>query len=118
MTDRDKEHSSNPKDPNGNLEESISSGRITQAEAEVIKLFLRAGHRGIGLRLISSGGCRVRAVEPIFATAAQLGFRTRPFLQLLECRSLESLGLHTIFDVGPNASRVQIRQRYIQTLEA
>ncbi|MDB5606583.1 MAG: hypothetical protein JWP25_3483 [Bradyrhizobium sp.] len=38
MTDRDKEYSNNNQ-PSRHLEESVSSGRITQAEAEVIRLF-------------------------------------------------------------------------------
>jgi hypothetical protein len=39
MTDRDKEQADNDKRTSRHLEESISSGRITLAEADVIKLF-------------------------------------------------------------------------------
>jgi hypothetical protein len=39
MTDRDKEHSNNDNELSRHLEENVSSGRITQAEADVIKLF-------------------------------------------------------------------------------
>jgi hypothetical protein len=38
MTDRDNEHSNNV-ESGGSLEARVSSGRITQAEADVIKLF-------------------------------------------------------------------------------
>ena len=37
MTDRDKERSNNDNELSRQLEEKVSSGRITQAEAEVIK---------------------------------------------------------------------------------
>jgi len=43
MIDRDKEHSNNDNDPNRHLEESVSSGRITRAEADVIKSFFANG---------------------------------------------------------------------------
>ena len=39
MTDKDNEQADNDKRASRHLEESISSGRITPAEADVIKLF-------------------------------------------------------------------------------
>jgi hypothetical protein len=61
MTDRDKEHSNN-NDPSRHLEESISSGRITRAEADVIKQFFASRSpgnwpaSGLQRRMQSSGG--------------------------------------------------------------
>jgi hypothetical protein len=39
MTDREKENSNSNSETSRRLEESVASGRITPAEAEVIKLF-------------------------------------------------------------------------------
>jgi hypothetical protein len=43
MIDRDKEHSNNDTGPSRHLEENVSSGRITRAEADVIKSFFASG---------------------------------------------------------------------------
>jgi hypothetical protein len=61
MTDRDKENSNNG-ETSRHLEESVSSGRITQAEAEVIKLFFASRPPGnwpasdLQRRMQDSGG--------------------------------------------------------------
>jgi hypothetical protein len=61
MTDRDKEHPNGENGSNRHLEESVSSGRITPAEAEIIKL-LFASEPGnwpasnLQRRMQSSGG--------------------------------------------------------------
>ncbi len=62
MTDRDKEHSNNDNELTRQLEENVSSGRITQAEAQVIKLFFASKAPGnwpasnLQCRMQSSGG--------------------------------------------------------------
>ena len=62
MTDRDKEPSSNDKRTDRELEESVSSGRITAAEADVIALFFASERprnwpaSNLQRRMQSSGG--------------------------------------------------------------
>jgi hypothetical protein len=62
MTDRDKKHSNNDNELSRHLEENVSSGRITQAEADVIKHFFASRPPGnwpasdLQRRMQSSGG--------------------------------------------------------------
>jgi hypothetical protein len=62
MTDRDKEHSDRENEPSRRLEESVSSGRITRAEADVIKHFFASKSSpnwptsNLQRRMQSSGG--------------------------------------------------------------
>jgi hypothetical protein len=62
MTDRDKEYPRGENEPSRHLEESVSSGRITPAEAEIIKLFFASKPPGnwpasnLQRRMQSSGG--------------------------------------------------------------
>jgi hypothetical protein len=62
MTNQDKEKSDNVNEPSRHLEESVFSGRITQAEADVIKLFFASRPPGnwpvsnLQRRMQSSGG--------------------------------------------------------------
>ena len=60
MTDRDKEHDDS--ESSGHLEESVSSGRITRDEADVIRQFFASKSLGnwpasnLQRRMQSSGG--------------------------------------------------------------
>jgi hypothetical protein len=63
MTDKDNEQADNDKRTSRHLEESLSSGRITPAEADVIKLFFATEPPGTGPPPTFSGGCKVRVAE-------------------------------------------------------
>jgi hypothetical protein len=62
MTEREKEHPNDDNESSRHLEESVSSGRITRAEADVIKLFFASKLPGnwpasdLQRRMQSSGG--------------------------------------------------------------